>query len=218
MGSRFMGENKMIVIIDYNMGNVRSIAKALESLSAEVLISRRKEDIKKADRLILAGVGAFSDGMKNLKKLGLISLLNNEVISNKKPILGICLGMQLMAENSTEFGFHQGLGWLDASVEVFDLKNKNLKVPHMGWNNVKILDKNCPLLVGIKPGIDFYFVHSYHLVCRLKNTVRAVCCYGKDFTAVIQEDNIFGTQFHPEKSQKFGLEILKNFINLKATN
>ncbi|MBI4779008.1 imidazole glycerol phosphate synthase subunit HisH [Candidatus Falkowbacteria bacterium] len=205
----------MIVIVDYNMGNVRSIAKALESLGVKVLISNKKEDIKKADRLILSGVGAFADGMKNLKKLGLINFLNQEVIKNKKLILGICLGMQLMAKDSAEFGLHKGLGWLDASVKEFNLKNKNLKIPHVGWNNVRIIDKKCSLLKGIKSGTDFYFVHSYHLICRLKNTVKAVCCYGDDFTAVIQKDNIFGTQFHPEKSQKFGLEILKNFINLK---
>ena len=218
MGSRSLGQNKIITIVDYNMGNVRSIAKAFESLGVRVLISSRKEAIKNAHQLVLSGVGAFADGMRNLKKLGLINLLNKEVINGKKPILGICLGMQLMAKNSTEFGFHQGLGWLDASVKEFNLKNKNFKVPHVGWNNMKILDKNCPLLTGIKSGIDYYFVHSYHLVCRSKNMVKAVCCYGQDFTAVIQKENIFGVQFHPEKSQSHGLEILKNFINLKIIN
>ena len=210
-----MGQNKIITIVDYNMGNIRSIAKAFNSFDVAVLISNRREDIKNADRLILPGVGAFSDGMKNLRELGLVDILNQEVLENKKPILGICLGMQLLARNSEEFGFHQGLGWLDASVKKFEFKDNNFKVPHVGWNNLKVYDKKCSLLAGIKSGTDFYFVHSYHLVCRSENIVMAVCRYGKDFTAVIQKDNIFGTQFHPEKSQKFGLEILKNFISLK---
>lgn len=214
MGSGSLGQNKILTIVDYNVGNVCSVTKAFEILGAEVVISNKKADIRSADHLVLSGVGAFSDGIKNLKKLGLINLLNKEVLENKKPILGICLGMQLMARDSEEFGLHKGLGWLDASVKKFELKDKGLKIPHMGWNNVKV-NKKCFLFRGIKQDSEFYFVHSFHMVCDSAKEIVATCDYGIRFVAAIQKNNIFATQFHPEKSQTVGLKILENFLNLK---
>lgn len=212
MGSEIMESNKMLVIVDYEMGNVRSVAKAFEMLGANVLISNKVDDIRKADHLVLPGVGAFGDGMKQLKKLGLIDVLTEEVLEKKKPFLGICLGMQLLAKDSQEFGQHKGLGWLDASVKAFDLKDKKLKVPHVGWNNIKLL-KDHPLFKGLKQGSAFYFVHSYHMICENDEIVAATCDYGYDFDAIVAQDNIFATQFHPEKSQAVGLKMLENFIN-----
>ena len=205
-------KSKYVTVIDYNMGNVRSVMKAFEMLTDEVVVSNKPQDIKKADHLVLPGVGAFADGMKNLQKLKLISLLKQEVVQNKKPTLAICLGMQLLAKSSQEFGLHKGLGWIDAEVKFFHFKDKAFKIPHVGWNNIKIKKEN-PLLAGIKQDSDFYFVHSYHLDCDSDDLIIATCEYGYEFPATLQKENIFATQFHPEKSQTFGLKILKNFLN-----
>jgi len=193
------------------MGNVRSVAKAFELLQVKTLISRKSEDIVKADWLVLPGVGAFADGMNNLKKFGLIEILSQEVLQKKKPFLGICLGMQLLAKSSEEFGEHQGLDWLDASVKAFNFKDRRLKIPHVGWNNIKFKE-DCSLFNGIKQNTVFYFVHSYYMDCADKNLVVATCDYGGEFTAAVQKQNIFATQFHPEKSQIHGLELLQNFL------
>lgn len=213
MGPKIMGQNKkLVVIVDYGMGNTLSVKKAFEFLGSEVLVSNKAADIKKASHLVLPGVGAFGQGMKNLKRLNLPVILKRETIIGKKPFLGICLGLQLLAKNSEEFGFHRGLGWLDASVKKFDFKKDKLKIPHVGWNNIKIKKRHF-LFKGLKQNPEFYFTHSYHLICRRKENIKAVCHYGIEFTAAVGRENIFAVQFHPEKSQNAGLKIFKNFLN-----
>lgn len=200
----------MIFIVDYGMGNLHSIAKAFEYVGAEVKISSDAKEISRADKIVLPGVGAFRDGMENLKKQGLDVVLRKEVLENKKPFLGICLGMQLLADKSFEFGEWNGLGFVSGEVCEFDV-DKKLKVPHVGWNDVNVL-KDAPILSGIKNNSDFYFVHSYHLVCKDKENILGVSDYGGEFTAMINKDNIVAAQFHPEKSQRDGLKLLKNFL------
>lgn len=240
----------MIAVVDYGMGNLRSIAKALEEVGADVRITNDHEEIKKAERLVLPGVGAFGDGMKNLRKMGLDQVLEEEVRTKKKPFLGICLGMQLLAKTSAEYGAHEGLGWIEAEVVPFQFSapsesenasdskvpnekrlyvgvgditdphfkqyaftegEEKLRVPHVGWNTVKFLSDH-PLRHGIKDEADFYFVHSYYTVPKDQNTVCGICEYGIDFVSVIAFENVFATQFHPEKSQEDGLRILENFL------
>jgi imidazole glycerol-phosphate synthase subunit HisH len=213
MGSKFMGQDKkLVVIIDYGMGNLLSVKKAFEFLGVDVLLSNKFSYIKKASHLVLPGVGAFGEGMRNLKRLNLPAILKKEVIVSKKPFLGICLGLQLLAKDSEEFGFHEGLGWLDASVKKFDFKKDRLKIPHVGWNSIEIKRRHF-LLRGLKQNPEFYFIHSYHMECRQKENIKAVCCYGIEFVAAAGKGNIFAVQFHPEKSQNAGLAILKNFLN-----
>ncbi|MBI3290813.1 imidazole glycerol phosphate synthase subunit HisH [Candidatus Falkowbacteria bacterium] len=207
-----MGQDKVLAIIDYQMGNVRSAAKAFELLGVETVVSNKFSDIQKASHLVLPGVGAFGDGMKHLNELGLIDILKDEVLEKKKPILGICLGMQLLGSDSEEFGRHQGLGFLKAPVKEFNLEGKDLKVPHVGWNNIRLI-KDHPLFSGIKQDSVFYFVHSFHLVPEDGQITAATCNYGYDFPAIVAKENIFAVQFHPEKSQTVGLKMLENFIN-----
>ena len=202
----------MVVIIDYGMGNLFSVKNALESLGAEVLISKNPEDLKNADQIILPGVGAFPDGMKNLKALGIIPALEEEVLENKKPFLGICLGMQLLASAGEEYGLTPGLSWIKGRVRKFDVMD-GLKIPHIGWNDVSSFP-GAKLFNGIDSSI-FYFVHSYFMVPENSGVVSASCEYGEKFAASVEAGNIFGVQFHPEKSQKSGLKLLKNFLCLK---
>lgn len=204
----------MIAVVDYEMGNLRSIAKALEFVGGDVIVSNKPEDLRSAKKIVLPGVGAFRDGMINLQKKDLISILRQEVKEKKKPLFGICLGMQLLADKSYEFGEWKGLGFISGEVKKFDIDDK-YKVPHVGWNNVKFVSDH-PLLKGVKNNSDFYFVHSYHLICQEESMVAGVCDYGGDFTAIVAKDNIFATQFHPEKSQKSGLKILENFVKLEV--
>lgn len=198
----------MIAIIDYGMGNLHSVFKAFKRVGAEVIISSKIEDIKKADKLVLPGVGHFKRGMENLKNLKLIETLNQKVIKEKTPILGICLGMQLFTKFSEE-GNANGLGFFNA--QTLKLKPKALRIPHMGWNNMKIKKKH-DLFSNIDNKNSFYFVHSYHVYCKNKSDILATTLYGNEFTSAIQKDNIIGVQFHPEKSHSAGLQILKNFI------
>jgi len=201
-----------IVIVDYHMGNLRSVAKAFEKMGANVLISNKHSDIKNASKIVLPGVGAFKDAMQNLKALDLITLLTREVIQNKKPFLGICLGMQLLATKSFEFGETEGLGWIDAQIVKFDTMD-TLKIPHVGWNTISYLNPS-PIFKDIKTHSDFYFVHSYYFDAD-NQYVTSTCNYGIDFIASVEKENIFATQFHPEKSQTYGLTIIKNFIELQ---
>lgn len=203
--------SKMIVIIDYGLGNLHSVAGAVKRLGYEPLVSNKIEDMEKAEKLILPGVGAFADGMKNFDKLDMIEPLTRLVMKKKKPILGICLGFQLMSAESYEFGHHKGLGWIDGSVIKLKPKNKELRIPHVGWDDL-IQIKNSPLFGGISKDALFYYVHSFHLDCRNKEVITGKCDYGMEFTAAIQQENIFGTQFHPEKSQLHGLTLLKNYL------
>jgi glutamine amidotransferase len=201
----------MIVIIDYGLGNLFSVAGAVERLGFKPLISNKVMDMEKADKLILPGVGAFADGMKNLKKGGLIEPLTKLVVDKKKPILGICLGSQLMAKESFEFGHHPGLGWIDASVIRLEPKDKSLRVPHVGWDEL-IQVKDSILFRNIPPTALFYYTHSFHVKCNKKDNKLGECDYGMKFTAAFNKGNIYGTQFHPEKSQLHGLNMLKNFL------
>lgn len=205
----------MITIIDYGMGNLRSVQKALETLGAEVNISSKKEDLKNADKLILPGVGAFPDAMNNLRERGLFDVIREEVIDNKKIILGICLGVQLLAEKGYELKECEGLGLIPGEVIKFDVEKYKLKIPHVGWNNLINIKKDCPLFKNFEENeLSFYFVHSYHFKTRLEEHIAAECNYGINFTAVVHKDNVYGTQFHPEKSQRAGLKLLENFINI----
>jgi imidazole glycerol-phosphate synthase subunit HisH len=209
--------NNKIVIIDYNMGNLRSVQKAFEKVKCDVVISNNHAVIKTADKIVLPGVGAFKDGMKNLAKLGLIDILNKEVTENKKPFLGVCLGMQLIANKSYEKGESKGLAWVDAEVVKFNFSNsdKKLKIPHVGWNNVNYKNDN-KLLKDIPNNSDFYFVHSYYFKTN-EDIVTSTTDYGIDFVSSIKKNNIYAFQFHPEKSQQVGLQIIENFKNLKKS-
>ncbi|MBI2636145.1 imidazole glycerol phosphate synthase subunit HisH [Candidatus Peregrinibacteria bacterium] len=204
----------MIAVIDYGMGNLRSISKAIAYVGGDVLVTRDPEKIRKAERLVLPGVGAFGQGIANLRSFGLIPVLEEEILLKKKPLWGICLGMQLLATSSEEFGRHAGLNWIPADVKRFEFsESARLNVPHVGWNSVRF-SKNHPVTGSVKQA-DFYFVHSYYV--RLKNDDLTVgtCDYGGGFTACFARDNIFATQFHPEKSQETGLEMLGNFCRWK---
>lgn len=205
----------MIAVVDYGMGNLGSIAKALEHVGADVRVTGDAKVIAKAERIVLPGVGAFGDAMRNLNDAGLSDVLRTEVMEKGKPFWGICLGMQLIAKKSSEFGEHTGLGWIDASVKRFDLKNyPELKIPHVGWNSVRFV-RDHPMIEGVKNPADFYFVHSYHLVTEDETLTLGMCNHGVDFPAVVEHKNIFATQYHPEKSQKDGLRMLKNFLTWK---
>ncbi|MBN1936398.1 MAG: imidazole glycerol phosphate synthase subunit HisH [Anaerolineae bacterium] len=201
----------MIAIIDYGMGNLGSILNMLKKVGAETVISSDAALIERADKLILPGVGAFDYGIKNLTEHGLIPLLNAQVIESKKPILGLCLGMQLFTRHSAE-GQLPGLGWIDAETVrfQFDQANVHLKVPHMGWNSLRVCQPH-PIFIDLDNEPRFYFVHSYHVVCADTRNVLAQTRYGDDFASVIGQGNITGVQFHPEKSHRFGMQLLKNF-------
>lgn len=207
-----------IIIIDYGSGNLQSVLNALELIKSpdqEVLISKNPEDLKSASHIILPGVGAFGDCMSGLKSIpSMITTLKNQILDQKKNFLGICVGMQLLADWGFEYGEHEGLGFIPGKVIEIDNKNNKLKIPHMGWNDLQIKPNNNPALNGLKSGDHAYFVHSYHFICNDENNVLANVEYGQKITAIIAKDNIIATQFHPEKSAEIGLRLLKNFINL----
>ncbi len=204
----------MIAIIDYGLGNLKSVLNSFEHIGISAIITRDIEEIKKATAIVLPGVGSFGEGINNLHKFGLVEILKEEILIKKKPFLGICLGMQLICTKGYESGEFLGLGWIDAEVIKFDDKNKSLRIPHVGWNDVHC-NLNSPLLKGGKEKQTFYFVHSYHVKLTKTDLCKGICNYGDDFCAVLQKDNIFATQFHPEKSQYEGLEILRKFAELK---
>ena len=203
----------MIAIVDYGVGNLGSVLNMLKKIGAAAVISSQAKDIEAADKIILPGVGAFDNATKNLSDLGLIPVLNKRVMQDKVPILGICLGLELFTQRSQE-GKSAGLGWLDAETVKFNFaKQEPLKVPHMGWNRVVVLRKNI-LFDNMEQDARFYFVHSYHVVCRDTNDALAKTNYGYDFTSAVVKENIAGVQFHPEKSHKFGIQLFKNFVEL----
>ena len=204
----------MITIINYNAGNIKSIQNMLKRIGAKSCISADAKEIEQAEKLILPGVGHFDYGMKNLQESGLIEVLNKKVLIDKVPLLGICLGAQLLGNRSEE-GILSGLGWIDMEVVKFD-ENKlpeNLKIPHMSWNEINI-KKQSNLLIGLSNESRFYFVHSYRLKCNNENDILANTNYGYEFTSAVEKENIFGVQFHPEKSHKFGMRLLENFVNI----
>jgi len=202
----------MIVIVDYRMGNLGSIANILRKVGAEAVLSRDADVIETATKLILPGVGAFDEGMRNIGALGLREALDRRAVRDRVPTLGICLGMQLMARRSEE-GDSAGLGWLAADVKRFRFGtgHSQLKVPHMGWNTVKP-EKQSLLFDRFVESPRFYFVHSYHVACDDAGDVLATASYGGEFTAAFQRGNLLGVQFHPEKSHKFGITLFRNFV------
>ena len=201
----------MIAIIDYKIGNLGSIKNMLLKIGVESIISNNPSEIVSADKIILPGVGSYDEGMIKLKESGLIPVLDKMVKENKKPILGICLGMQLMTKKSEE-GSLPGLGWIDADVVKFDLEDKSFKVPHMGWNYVNPVKENN--LIQTEENARFYFVHSYYVKCNKSEDILAKSHHRIEFVSAFQSDNIIGIQAHPEKSHKYGLSFLKKFTDL----
>lgn len=201
----------MITIIDYGLGNLVSVKNMLKKLGIQSEISDNIETITASSKLILPGVGAFDNGMQLIKEKGLHNVLNKKVLEEKTPILGICLGMQLLT-NSSEEGKEKGLGWINAETVKFNFTDRVLKIPHMGWSYVDVKKEN--KLISNTGKHRFYFVHSYYVKCNDPQDVVATCDYGTEFTCVVNHENIYGAQFHPEKSLKFGMEVLNNFSKL----
>ena len=202
----------MIAVIDYGMGNLRSVQKALEVSGAKTKVTSSAKDLEKCDKLVFPGVGAFGAAMKELKRLKLVDPIR-DAIGEGKPFLGLCLGLQLLFERSEEAPGIKGLGILKGEVRRF--KVKGLKVPHMGWNSInqKSKTKN-KILDGVPNGSYMYFVHSYYVKPKDKGVILTTTDYGAEFVSGVCMNNVYGLQFHPEKSQEMGLEILKNFVNL----
>ncbi len=196
-----------VAIIDYGMGNVLSVQKALNALNVNSIISDNAEEIAKCSHIILPGVGSFKQAMENLHAKSLVPVLQKEVKEKKKPFLGICLGMQLLAEKGMEDGETEGLGFIEGRVQ--SIPEHNLPTTHIGWNNITV--KNNKYFSNVQDN-NFYFVHSYCLYAKNESDVAATVEYGCELTAAVQKENVFGTQFHPEKSQLEGLEVLKNFL------
>ena len=209
---------KKITIIDYGLGNIvsakQSFIKAVyeQRLDADVVISDKPDQVRKSTHIVLPGQGAFKSCISGLKDIsGMIEALEESVIKNKKPFLGICVGMQLLADDSLENGKHIGLGWIKGSIKKLEVKN--LKLPHMGWNNAKIIN-NSFRMKFIQENKDFYFVHSYFFDCfHIKNII-GMTQYGLNFPSIVAKENIYGVQFHPEKSSNQGLQLIKNFLFL----
>ncbi|TAL02800.1 MAG: imidazole glycerol phosphate synthase subunit HisH [Rhodospirillaceae bacterium] len=201
-----------VAIIDYGRGNVRSVANALEYCGADTIVTADPRAIDDASHIVLPGVGAFGDAMAALQSRGLPEILHRQVFDKRKPFLGICLGMQLLADRGLEHGEHAGLGWIKGEVVRLEPGADALKIPHMGWNDVVVKSVH-PLFAGVRPeALTFYFVHSYHFRAGQSDTVLATCDYGGPFTAAVAKDNMVATQFHPEKSQDSGIELLENFV------
>ncbi|MGC8941292.1 MAG: imidazole glycerol phosphate synthase subunit HisH [Sulfurihydrogenibium sp.] len=200
----------MIALVDYGMGNLRSVEKSLEKVGFQVKRTSNPEDIDKADAVVVPGVGAFGDAIHNLKRLGLKEKIV-KAINEGKPYLGICLGLQILFEYGYEFGSHEGLAVVKGSVVRFDEKLP-IKIPHMGWNQIHI-QKESKMFEGIKDGEFFYFVHSYYCKPEDQNVIATTTDYGIDFCSSIELGNVWAVQFHPEKSQKAGLKLLENFKN-----
>ena len=211
-----MSISKKVVIIDYGSGNLQSVFNALKQVqdsSTQILISNNPDDLKSATHIILPGVGAFKDCIDGLNAIpNMVEELKIQVLENKKPFLGICVGMQLLADVGFEHGKSAGLGFIAGQVEELKNPNGDLKIPHTGWNEITI-KKDHAILKDIKAGEHFYFVHSYHFVVKNQEDVIASVEYGQNINAIIAKENIVATQFHPEKSADAGLKILRNFIN-----
>ena len=208
---------KKVTIVDYGLGNILSAQQSFikvandNAIEANILISNKPDDIIDSTHIVLPGQGAFKTCMKNLMEIpGMVDQLSKTVTQNKIPFLGICIGMQLLANISYENGEHKGLGWIQGKIK--KLSVENLKLPHMGWNEVKITNKNA--LIEQQNIDDYYFVHSYYFDCAHKQNIGGTTNYGINFTSFVFKENIYGAQFHPEKSSKQGLRLIKNFLQL----
>ena len=205
--------SKTIAIVDYGMGNLRSVGHAVEFLGFPTAIARNGDTIRRAAAIVIPGVGAFKEAMDRLKAMRLVDPLNDQVVRARKPVFGICLGMQLMARRSTEGGVSEGLGWIDGEVDLIP-ERPGVRLPHVGWNGAEPR-AGALLFRNVSPDAHFYFDHSYCLFCD-EDVAEATSIYGTPFVTAIRKGNVFATQFHPEKSQNNGLRILRNFLNVVA--
>ncbi len=204
-----------VAVVDYGMGNLRSVLNAVTALGRTAFVATEPADLRRAVAVILPGVGAFADGMRNLRDGGWVEPLQRDVKNAGKPFLGICLGMELLATGGMEHGWHEGLDWVAGVVDRLPAASSAIKVPHIGWNDVRIVRED-GLYVGLGGHQSFYFVHSYYFAPRDAAVVSAVCGHGMEFAASVESDNVVGTQYHPEKSQKAGLAVLRNFLSRRA--
>jgi glutamine amidotransferase len=203
-----------LAIIDYGMGNLRSVYNAFQAVGGEATVVDDPLLLKQAERIVLPGVGAFGDGMRNLRKRGFVEALEEEVRVKEKPFLGLCLGMQVLATTGTEHGSHAGLGWIAGTVERMTSSGPGVRIPHIGWNDVRYVKRD-GLYAGQGEVGTFYFVHSYILQPDDSSVISGLCRHGIEFAASVETGNIFATQCHPEKSQKCGLAALRNFLEVK---
>lgn len=202
----------MIAIVDYDVGNVGSVLNMLRKVGAKAEITRDPAALRAADKLVLPGVGAFDEAIAHLRRFELWDLLNELVLTERKPILGVCLGAQLMTRSSEE-GAQPGFGWLDAHIQRFRVpEGASLRIPHMGWNIVKPTRPDIGIFKGVADPMRFYFVHSYHMVADSPDIALGTTPYGEEFVSVLGRDNILAMQYHPEKSHKYGLQIYRNFV------
>jgi len=204
---------KTVAIVDYGMCNLDSVRRAVEECGGTPIVTDRAEDLETATHIILPGVGSFRDGMQNLRQRSLDVILREQVVGRQIPFLGICLGMQMLAAKGWEGGETDGLGWIDGEVRKLEPAGEDRRIPHIGWNEVAVVG-NPPLFDGIGSAKDFYFVHSYHLHCRNENDVLARTSYCGGFVSAVGRGQVFGVQFHPEKSQRAGFQLLKNFLSV----
>lgn len=204
----------MIAIVDYGLGNIQAFANIYKSLNFEILVAHTADELNVADKIILPGVGAFDWAMKKLNESGMRECLDDLVKVKKKPVLGICVGMQIIAEKSEE-GVLQGLGWIDAEVKKFEVSSsdKKTQLPQMGWNDVNPKNSDC-LFKNLEIGSKFYFLHSYYFLPKNESDILATTDYNGLYTSCVRHENIFGVQFHPEKSHQWGIQLLKNFADL----
>ena len=200
-----------VCILDYGSGNVKSVFNLFSSIAERVVISNDPAEIQQATHIILPGVGAFGAAVRKIHERLPMEVLEQVVLGDKKPFLGICVGMQVLATRGMEFGECLGLGWIEGSVEL--INSKHLPLPHIGWNNI-FCKRDSPLLAGLGADPDFYFVHSYAIHLENEKDMLATTSYGEEFCSVVQRENIYGVQFHPEKSQRTGIKLAKNFLSL----
>jgi len=200
-----------VAVVDYGMGNLHSVRNAIEMSGGDAVLASEPEALRDAERIVLPGVGAFGECVRNLRASGLLESLEEEVLKKGKPLLGICLGMQVLASTGEEMGEHEGLGWIPGRVVRLRGEAKGLRVPHVGWNEVRVTGDH-PVLKGIRKNATFYFVHSYAFEPASAEHTAAMCDYGGEFTCAVAKGNIVATQFHPEKSQQNGLAVVEAFL------
>ena len=207
----------MIKIINYGVGNIDAFINIYKNLGIDIGIASKSDDLAGTTKLILPGVGHFDYAMLKFKQTGMLNSVNNLVLNMEVPVLGICVGMQIMAHSSEE-GYENGLSWIDADVRRIPENSTNIyknRLPHMGWNDVRVISKN-QITNSLEERSKFYFLHSYYFHCNSPDDVIAITDYGNDFPCIINNNNIYGVQFHPEKSHQFGIKLLENFYNLNA--